>query len=89
MVRNELLALALVLTITRSAARNSRWNSVSRSRSKPATPFPPRLRGRLEGPTSDARDFNWLKTEPFFAMNVKDWQPETPLSFEGEVCIPE
>lgn len=34
-------------------------------------------------------NLNWLKAEPFFAMDVKDWQPEAPLSFEAKYAFPE
>jgi enterochelin esterase-like enzyme len=28
---------------------------------------------------------NWLQPEPFFAKDVKDWQPDQPLVLDGEV----
>src|SRR5262245_27538252 len=32
---------------------------------------------------------DWFKPEPFFAMDVKDWQPETPLAFKPAEAFPQ
>ena len=31
---------------------------------------------------------NWFKPEPFFAMDVTNWQPQTPLDFKTEQAFP-
>lgn len=30
---------------------------------------------------------NWFGTEPFYALDVKDWKPDTPLAFDPDKCL--
>src|SRR6266496_3211617 len=92
MTRNRMLALVLVLAITRSAAAEQPLEfRLTFAKQALATPFT----GRVFVVVSKAQLGNeppridWMKPTPFFAMDVKNWQPETPLMFQAQHSFPE
>ena len=92
MIRNRMLALVLVLAITRSAAAEQPLEfRLTFAKQALATPFTGRV--FVVASKAQLRDappgVNWFKPEPFFAMDVKDWQPETPLTFQAQHSFPE
>ena len=74
-VADESQPLAFRLTFAKSALPTSFTGRVFVIASKPAIGSGP------------AR-VNWFKPEPFFAMDVKDWQPDAPLTFQPKDACP-
>jgi Putative esterase len=92
MFRRPACALSLfIICATTVVADQPLEFRVTFAKSALATPFTGRVflvasKSALGG--GPAR-INWFNPEPFFAMDVKDWQPETPLSFKPAEQFPQ
>lgn len=85
------------LTNTQAKAQDSaRWKraatgiSLTFGKNVSATPFTGRVFVIASRQAIGAGAFrqNWLKPEPFFAQDVRDWQPGAPLEFLPDASMP-
>jgi pimeloyl-ACP methyl ester carboxylesterase len=91
MYQRCLIASTLILTwVGRLAADQPLEFRLTFSKQALPTPFTGRVFVVVsQTPLKDAPPgINWFKPTPFFAQDVKDWQPDTPLAFQPTFGLP-
>ncbi|MCS7045648.1 MAG: esterase family protein [Gemmataceae bacterium] len=86
-----LVALPVVAAAATGQESRALTVQVTFTKSVLATPFTGRVFviAWSSAPSGAPRSVNWFQPEPFFAMDVKDWAPDTPLPFRPTVGLPD
>lgn len=89
MLRHVVVLLSILIGTAPGVAEQSLQFRITFPKSVLPSPFTGRVFVVASKPAigNGPARVNWFKPEPFFAMDVKDWQPDTPLKFvPKDVC---